>query len=149
MLKIIRSNECIFVKNYIHYGRTSLLQFQYLHNFQRGKMEDFEKTLIEDITVETVNLTRATFEHAGTFKSIIMDDISNGIRKMVIDLSNCDFMDSTFIGVLVVTLKEIRKLNGKLRIVKPYSIAHSILETTNTLRVFDIYDSIDEAANSF
>ena len=112
-------------------------------------MEDFGKTVIAGVTVETVNLTRATFEHAGIFKSIINDDISNGIRKMVIDLSNCDFMDSTFIGVLVVTLKNIKKLNGKLRIVKPFSIAHSILESTNTLRIFDIYDSLEEATSGF
>ena len=112
-------------------------------------MEDFEKTTITDITVETVNLTRATFEHASIFKSIINADISSGVRKIVIDLSNCDFMDSTFIGVLVVTLKNIKKLNGELRMVKPNSIAQSILETTNTLRIFDIYDSLEQATNNF
>ena len=112
-------------------------------------MENFNKNVIADVTVETVNLTRATIENAGTFKNIINGDISNGVRKMVIDLSYCEFMDSTFIGVLVIALKEIRKLNGELRIVRPYSIAHSILETTNTLRIFDLYDTLEEATKSF
>ena len=112
-------------------------------------MENFNKNVIADVTVETVNLTRATIENAGTKKNIINYDISNGVRKMVIDLSYCEFMDSTFIGVLVLVLKDIRKLNGELHIVKPDSIAHSILETTNTLRIFDLYDTLEEATNSF
>ena len=112
-------------------------------------MENFEKTVVADVAVETVNLSRATLEHASTFKSMINEDISNGIRKMVIDLRNCEFMDSTFIGVLVVSLKNLKKLNGKLHLVKPHSFAHSVLESINTLRIFDIYDSLEEATNSF
>ena len=112
-------------------------------------MEDFKKTVIADVTIETVNLTRATVDNAGVFKNIINNDIANGVRKMVIDLSNCDFMDSTFIGVMVVALKNIQKIRGELRIVKPFSIAHSILETTNTLRIFNLYDTVEEATKSF
>ena len=112
-------------------------------------MEEFSKIVIEDITVETVNLFRATYKNAEAFKNIINNDIANGVRKMVIDLSHCGFMDSTFIGVMVVALKDITKIGGKLRIVKLSSVAHSILETTDTLRIFSLYNTIDEATKSF
>ena len=112
-------------------------------------MEEFSKIVVEDVTVETVNLSRATYKNAEAFKNIINDDIANGARKIVIDLSHCGFMDSTFIGVLVVALKDISKTGGKLRIIKPSSVAHSILERTDTLRIFSLYDTIEAAAKSF
>lgn len=59
-------------------------------------MEDFNKIVISDITVEIVNLTRATYENAEAFKNIINNDIAKGVRRLVIDLSHCEFMDSTF-----------------------------------------------------
>ena len=112
-------------------------------------MEDFNKIVIAGITVEVVNLTRATYKNAIAFSDILNNDIANGVRKIVIDLSHCEFMDSTFIGVLVVALRDITKIGGKLCIVKPSSIAHSILETTDTLRIFSLYNTIEEATKSF
>ncbi len=112
-------------------------------------MEDFETKVIGDVTVEIVNLTRATYKEAATFKDILKKDIERQVKKMVIDLSQCEFIDSTFTGVLVLALKEIIKINGKLRVVSPHSIAHSVLEQTNTLRIFNVLDNLDDAANSF
>ena len=112
-------------------------------------MEDFETKVIGDITIETVNLIRATYKEAGMFKDILLKDIKRQIKKIVVDLSQCEFIDSTFIGVLVLALKEITKINGKLCVVSPSSTTHSILEQTNTLRIFNVFDTLDEAINSF
>ena len=112
-------------------------------------MEDFERKVIGDVTVEIVNLTRATYKEAGTFKDILKKDIDRQIKKIIIDLSQCEFIDSTFTGVLVLALKDVIKMGGKLRVVSPSSIAHSVLEKTNTLRIFNVLDSLDDATNSF
>ena len=112
-------------------------------------MEDFNKIVKAGITVEIVNLSRATYENAEAFKNIINNDIAKGVRRLVIDLSHCEFMDSTFIGVLVVALKNITETGGNLRIVKPSSTAHSILETTDALRIFSLYNTIEEAIKTF
>ncbi len=112
-------------------------------------MEDFKRTIFGDIVVETVNLTRATYKEAGMLKYILNKDIFNGFRKIVIDLSQSEFIDSTFIGVLVITLKEIGKKSGELRIVQPMSIANTILEKTGTFDIFNVYDTLEEAIKSF
>jgi anti-anti-sigma factor len=112
-------------------------------------MEDFKRTIFGDIVVETVNLTRATYKEAGMLKYILNKDIFNGFRKIVIDLSQSEFIDSTFIGVLVITLKEIGKKSGELRIVQPMSIANTILEKTGTFNIFNVYDTLEEALKSF
>jgi anti-sigma B factor antagonist/stage II sporulation protein AA (anti-sigma F factor antagonist) len=112
-------------------------------------MEGFEKTIIEDVAVETVNLARATYEEAGMLKKILNDDIEKGFKKIIIDLAQCDFIDSTFIGVLVVTLKKIAEIGGELRLIKPASFTNTILATSGTLTYFNIADTIEEGLKSF
>jgi anti-anti-sigma factor len=112
-------------------------------------MEDFEKIVIADVAVETVNLTRATYKEAAELKKIINEDIARRFKKIVIDLSQCEFIDSTFIGVLVVSLKNIASIGGELHIIRPASIAHSILEMSGTLDIFNLCDNMEEAINSF
>ncbi|MGA8264114.1 MAG: STAS domain-containing protein [Ignavibacteriaceae bacterium] len=111
-------------------------------------MEDFKKFVIDNIVVEIVNITRATYKEAAEMKKILREDIKMGFKKIVIDLSMCEFLDSTFIGVLVVILKEVAEVGGELRLVKPPSLAHTILAGTRTLELFNILDTTDQAINS-
>ncbi len=108
-------------------------------------MFDFEKEYSSDIVIITVNVSRATVKEAHEFKKFIDDEIKKKKLKIIIDLSSCDFIDSTFIGVLVVTLKKLADIGGELRIVEPPSIAHTILTVTGTLNVFNTHKSKSEA----
>jgi len=111
----------------------------------RDIMLDFEKEYSSDIVIITVNISRATVKEAHEFKKFIDDEIKKKKLKIIIDLSACDFIDSTFIGVLVVTLKKLADIGGELRIVEPPSIAHTILTVTGTLNVFNTHKTKSEA----
>lgn len=108
-------------------------------------MLDFEKEYSSDIVVITVNLSRATVKEAHEFKKFIDEEIRMKKLKIIIDLSGCDFIDSTFIGVLVVTLKKLSEIGGEIRIVEPPSIAHTILTVTGTLNIFNTNKTRSEA----
>ena len=108
-------------------------------------MLDFIKEYSGDIVVITVNISRATVKEAHEFKKFIEDEIKKNKLKIVIDLSPCDFIDSTFIGVLVVVLKKLADIGGEMRIVEPPSIAHTILTVTGTLNVFNTHKTKSEA----
>jgi anti-anti-sigma factor len=118
-------------------------------NKMRVVAEDFEKLQIYDVVVEVVNLTRATYREAAQLKKILDNDIENKIRKIVVDLSQCEFIDSTFLGVLVLSLKASAKIGGDIRLVKPAEVAKSLMEKAGTLNVFNIYSSLDDAVQSF
>ncbi len=111
-------------------------------------MLDFEKEYSGDIVVITVNISRATVKEAHDFRKFIDDEIKKKKLKIIIDLSPCDFIDSTFIGVLVVTLKKLADIGGELRIIEPPSIAHTILTVTGTLNIFNIHKTKSEAIMS-
>jgi len=112
-------------------------------------MEDFEQKIEKDVVIEVVNLTRATYKEANEFRKILNDDIEKKFKKLVIDISQCDFMDSTFLGTLVLAKKNITRIGGDLKIVEPESVFKTLREKTATMHIFVTYKTLDEAIKSF
>lgn len=112
-------------------------------------MEDFEKKIEKDVVVEVVNLSRATWKEASEFKKILEEDVEKKFRKLVVDISQCEFLDSTFLGALVYAKRSLNKIGGDLKIVEPPSVFKVLREKTSTLQVFDSYKSLEEAIHSF
>jgi anti-anti-sigma regulatory factor len=60
--------------------------------------EYFDKELIDDIVLIVVNSTSATTQHADEISKIIKAEIVEERKKIVVDLSQCKFVDSIFLG---------------------------------------------------
>ena len=110
---------------------------------------DFIKEQYDDILVEVVNLTRATLKEAEEFKLTLTQDIEEGAKKIVVDISQCEFIDSTFLGALVVSLKKINAVKGDLRLVGFQPAVQSMFELTRMYRVFQSFKTKEEAVESF
>jgi anti-anti-sigma factor len=110
---------------------------------------DFERTTDNKVVVLNVNLVRATLKEAEEFKSRLMEEIGNGNKKIVVNLSRCEFIDSTFLGSLVVTLKKITSIGGDLRLVGFQPAVSSMFELTRMYRVFESFKTPEEAVKSF
>jgi anti-anti-sigma factor len=111
--------------------------------------DDFSKEYRSDVIIELVNLTRATLKEAKEFQNILEEDMIKKCRKMVIDLSQCEFIDSTFLGTLVVSGKKMISLGGKIKLVEPSALALDLLTKTGTAKLMDTYKTKDEAVESF
>lgn len=110
---------------------------------------EFIREKIGDVVVISVTLKRATLSDAEEFKAILVGDIQSGIKKIVVDISECEFIDSTFLGALVVSLKKLTALDGDLRLVGFQPAVHSMFELTRMYRVFESFKSKEEAVQSF
>ncbi len=110
---------------------------------------DFTRENYLDVVVEIVNLSRATLKEAEEFKRVLSTEIGNGTRKLIVDLSECEFIDSTFLGALVVSLKKITALGGDLRLVGFQPSVHSMFELTRMYRVFEAFPTRQAAVESF
>ena len=110
---------------------------------------NFEKEIKEDIVIEKVNLKRATYKEAEEFRNIVQNDIEAGWQKIIIDMKNCKFMDSSFLGVLVNFLKQLEKSKGKLKLASVHNEAQVILDITRMSDLFHIYPDKEEAIKSF
>jgi len=110
---------------------------------------DYLQEVYEDVLVQVVDLTRATLREADEFKYTLSKSIEQGYRKIVVDLSLCEFIDSTFLGALVVSLKKVTTMGGDLRLVGFHPAVHSMMELTRMHRVFEFYPTKEDAINSF
>jgi anti-anti-sigma factor len=112
------------------------------------EMEEFQRQVANDFIIERVNLSQATISEAVRFKKHLETDIELGYNIIIIDLSNCNSLDSAFIGVMVVTLKQLMLVGGSIKIVKPGMFSKSLLNLTGTIEFFELYDSLDSAISS-
>ena len=112
-------------------------------------MEDFDRIILKDVVIEIVNLTRATCKEALDFKELLSMELERNFKKIVIDIRQCEFIDSSFLGAMVFIKKELFEIGGDLRIVKSHSNVRTIMEKVGTNRFFSIYDSIESAVRSF
>ncbi len=70
-------------------------------------------------------------------------------NKMVIDLGKVEWMNSSGLGILISILTTIRNHDGDLKVAKITEKVKNLLKVTKLLQVFEMYDSIDDAINSF
>jgi hypothetical protein len=49
---------------------------------------------------------------------------------------------------MVVTLKQLMRLGGSVKIVKPGMFSKSLLNLTGTIEIFELYDSLENAIAS-
>jgi anti-sigma B factor antagonist len=82
---------------------------------------------------------------APEFKQQLLDVIARGARNVVVDFSDTTFIDSTTLGVLVGGIKRLRGQDGQLSLVCSDRNITKIFEITGLDRVFQIYQSRDEA----
>jgi anti-sigma B factor antagonist len=69
--------------------------------------------------------------------------------KVVIDMGNTLFLDSSGCGGLVSSLKSLLDNNGHMSLARPTPKCQKILRLTRLHRLFDIHDSIESAIKSF
>ena len=112
-------------------------------------MENFYLAIRGDIIVIGVNLLRATVNEATELRNLLDEQIVFGHSKIVVDLSQCTHLDSTFIGVIVVTHKKLLAKGGELKIVDPLDPAKELFYLTGIAKVFDTFEAVEEAIKSF
>ena len=112
-------------------------------------MEDFEKIYVDGVYVIAVNLTRSTINEAFAFRKIVEEEIKSGHTNLVIDLSKCNSIDSTFFGAIMMALQKTNDIGKKLKVVKPVNAKESIFVLTNTLELFAISQTREDAIKSF
>ena len=112
-------------------------------------MLDFEKQMSGEVLIEKVNLQRATVVEANIMKKRLFDDIKLNNKKIIVDISHCDFIDSNFLGVLVVSLRRSRENGGDIKLVISSPVVKKTLTITGFLRVFESYSSVEDARKSF
>jgi anti-sigma B factor antagonist len=88
--------------------------------------------------------------HGPGFTEKMDELIEEGKKNFVLDLSDATLMDSSGIGVLIATAERVRGMGGDLRLAGVQKKMRNLFLMTRLLgEVFTLYDTVDEAVDSY
>jgi anti-sigma B factor antagonist len=82
-------------------------------------------------------------------RNAVQDAINSGATKVVINLKDVTTIDSSGVGELVSAYTTATNRGAKLRLANLPSKVSDILQITQLITVFDVFDSEDEGVRSF
>ena len=85
---------------------------------------------------------------APRFRERLIELVSQGHHRILVDLEGVDFLDSTGLGVLVGGLKRVKDKEGTMKLVANQDRILKIFDITGLSKVFPMYGSLDEALGS-
>jgi anti-sigma B factor antagonist len=65
--------------------------------------------------------------------------------KVILNLSEVDFMESIGIGTIITVAKAVRRQNGRLVLLNPKPIVDTVLRTTDIDKLIPIFYELNEA----
>jgi anti-anti-sigma factor len=111
--------------------------------------DNFKIKIIDDIAIVTVDLVVATQRDAKPFWDELETNSILEWDKLIIDLSYCTFIDSTFIGMIVKILKTVSRNNCQMKLIFPEKNAKTYFYRTGIIKVVDCFNKLNDAVNSF
>jgi anti-sigma B factor antagonist len=88
-------------------------------------------------------------EESAALRDIVCDLLSKGHKKILFNLGDVNYIDSSGLGHLVSAFTSVRKQEGELKLLNLTSKVHDLLQITKLYTVFDIIDDEEIAVKSF
>ena len=110
--------------------------------------ENFKKERHENILIEIIKAKELDFKKTMHFKDVLDDDISEGYNNILVDLSECDSIDSSFLGMLVQANKMLKLNNGHLKIIGLNSLSDNIIIFSGFKKLFHVFNNKQSAIQS-
>lgn len=82
-------------------------------------------------------------------RNAVHEVIAGGSKQILIDLSGVTTMDSSGVGELVSTFTTVTNRGGKLKLLHLPPKIQDIMQVTQLITVFEVFDDEDEAVRSF
>lgn len=88
---------------------------------------------------------RLNMVSARRLKEILSDLVGAGTTRIVVDMAETTFLDSSGLGALIAGLKSARQAGGDLRIARPTPSVTTVFGLTNLDKVLRARDSVEGA----
>lgn len=111
-------------------------------------MIDITVSNVDDVTLVEAS-GRVDSMSANQFGEALSDQIEDGKKALVLDLSGVDYMSSAGLREIVNALKKVKRAQGDLRIAQPSERVREVFEMAGLDTIFQIYGSQDDAVSSY
>jgi anti-sigma B factor antagonist len=99
---------------------------------------------IDDVTVVDIKGRIVVGEESAALRSLVADLLSEGRKKILFNLAEVRYIDSTGLGALVSAYTSVRKHNADLKLLNLSAKVQDVMQLTKLYTIFDV--SNDEAA---
>ncbi len=107
------------------------------------RIEQLEHVIIAHLDGQTLDASNAK-----DFKSEIAPSITANAR-LILDLSNLKFVDSSGLGALLSCLRQLNAAGGDLKLYGMIKPVRALFELVRMHRVFEIFNTREEALRSY
>jgi anti-sigma B factor antagonist len=104
---------------------------------------------ISHVTIVDLNGRITLGDETGKLRDTVRKLISDGKKKIVLNLAQVDYIDSSGVGELVSSFTAVRNAGGELKLLNLTKKVHDVLYVTKLYTVFDIKDDEFNAVKSF
>ena len=88
-------------------------------------------------------------EESAALRGLVCDLLSKGHKKILFNLADINYIDSSGLGHLVSAFTSVRKQGGELKLLNLTNKVHDLMQITRLYTVFDIMDDEAVAVTSF
>ncbi|MFQ5398766.1 MAG: STAS domain-containing protein [Anaerolineae bacterium] len=92
---------------------------------------------------------RVDSNSAPILDNALKESVNNGRHRLVLELSQVDYMSSAGLRSLISTLRECKKRNGDLRLAAPSERVTEVFSLAGLDSLFQVYDDQTTAVGSF
>jgi anti-sigma B factor antagonist len=88
-------------------------------------------------------------EETMAVRNKVREIVNSGGKKLVLNLADVPYIDSSGVGELVSTYTTVTNAGGQLKLLNLTKKIHELLAITKLLTVFEVYDNEKTALGSF
>jgi len=104
---------------------------------------------VDGVTVVDMSGRITLGEGSVILRDTIRDLVGKGQKKILLNLGDVTYIDSSGIGELVSAFTAVRREGGELKLLNLTKKVHDLLQITKLYTVFDIKDDETNAIKSF
>lgn len=108
-----------------------------------------KEKMVDDIAVLTFSGDLIGEPETTRFREKIYSLISDGINKVVIDLGDVAYVNSSGLGSLISALTSLRNAKGDLKLARVGKKVKSVFVITQLVKVFGTYETVERALAAF
>ena len=102
-----------------------------------------------DVTIVDFSGKITLGEGSAMLRNTVRELINSGNKKILLNLYDVDYIDSSGIGELVSAYTTVKNASGELKLLHLTKRVHDILQITRLFTVFDVQSDENSAIRSF
>ena len=110
---------------------------------------DIKERVVDGVSVLDLSGKIVLGEGDGQVRERIKDLLSDGQKKILLNLGNVTYVDSAGLGALISSYTTTKREGAQLKLVNLTKRIQDLLAITKLITVFDTYDNEQEAIESY